>query len=111
MNWWLCESFLNTFVYKLLATINMNKPFIHPEILLKIRQGLSLDSTDQLDKGSYENAKSKGEQFANDILKQLFPEKKEYGNIGSHFNTEKLNSIKFTSFREEIVSMHSAMVA
>lgn len=83
----------------------MSNIFIHPELLLTVKQEL-LSQNETLDSLEYEEAKKDGEEKANQILKDLFKSKTEYGDIESHFNTEKLNSNKFIDFREKIISIH-----
>src|SRR5690554_1806697 len=84
-----------------------HKPFIHPEILLTIKEVVGSDKDHhERDDYNYDDAKNKGEQFAYDILDRLFPSENEFGEIASHFNTERLNSPAFSSFRDQIISMH-----
>lgn len=81
----------------------MSKPYIHPDIILRVRQ--SIGTEEKIDTGSLDEAKQDGEQFAEEIIKKLFAVQ-EYGNIESHFNTEKLNSKTYASFREQIINIH-----
>lgn len=83
----------------------MIKPFIHPDILLTVRQNIHNDQDERLDSLKFEEAKNKGKEFANEILTQLF-KPVEYGKIESHFNTERLNSTKFKNIREQIINLH-----
>lgn len=79
------------------------KPYIHPEILLQIRNS---NSNEVIDKIDYSSAKAIGEEAANILLSQLFPKNQQFGKIESHFNTERLNSKQHQSIRDRIVSMH-----
>jgi len=80
-----------------------NKSAIHPEILLTI--GKNSTKKDRLDQVKLEEAKKKGKELANDILKQLF-NKVEYGKIESHFNTERLNSKSHNNIREQLINLY-----
>lgn len=84
----------------------MNKPFIHPDILLTVRQNAYCKRDDKLDALKFEDARNKGRDFANQVLNQLF-KRTDYGNIESHFNTERLNSSNFIDIRENIINLHS----
>jgi hypothetical protein len=83
----------------------MPKIFIHPDLLVNVKRNIFSNQEEKLDSLKYEKAKKEGEDFANEILNQLF-KKQEYGNIESHFNTERLNSDNFTSVREQIIKLH-----
>lgn len=87
-------------------TRHMNKPFIHPDILLTVMQNISSNQGDKLDSLRIKEAQKKGREFANQILSQLF-KRIEYGKIESHFNTERLNSTNFKDIREHIITLHS----
>lgn len=82
-----------------------NKLFMHPEILLTIGKNNDPNKETSLNHTKFQEAKIKGRESANDILKQLF-NKVEYGKIESHFNTERLNSKNFDSIREQIVNLY-----
>jgi hypothetical protein len=83
-----------------------SKPFIHPDILITIKESLNDITSDKLEDQSYSNAKHSGEEFAAKVLQGLFHATQEYGNIQSHFNTERLSSEKLVGIREQIVAMH-----
>lgn len=83
-----------------------NKPFIHPDILIHIRETLTHESEERLEQSTYSEAKQSGQKFAENILRELFPKTAEYGAVSSHFNTETLTSDKFQSYREQIISIH-----
>jgi len=80
------------------------KPFIHPEILLKIKETVG-GLAERADQPTYNNARTSGQEFADNIIKQMFA-LPEYGVIESHFNTERLSSSRFSDFRSQIVSIH-----
>lgn len=81
-----------------------NKPFIHPEILLKIK--LSTGTLEErIDQQTDSNAQTNGQEFADRVIKQMFSVP-EYGAIESHFNTERLSSSRFSNFRSQIVNIH-----
>lgn len=84
----------------------MNKPFIHPDILLIVGQNINLSGNGKLDTLNLDEVRNKGREFAEQILNQLF-KKEEYGKIESHFNTERLNSSNFNDIREHIINLHS----
>lgn len=56
----------------------MNKPFVHPDILLTVRQNVYTNQNDKLDALKFEEARNQGKDFANQILAQLF-KRNEYG--------------------------------
>jgi hypothetical protein len=87
------------------TNITENMPFIHPEILLTVGKNVDPNKETTLDPAKFQEAKNKGRESANDILKKLF-NKVEYGKIESHFNTERLNSKNFESIREQIVNLY-----
>lgn len=84
----------------------MNSPYIHPDILLKIREAQLSDQIDILDKDKIDIAKFEGRRHAEDLISRLFIGFQEYGNIKSHYNTELLNSKKYTDFREQVINIH-----
>ncbi|UOE47945.1 hypothetical protein MTO98_26395 [Mucilaginibacter sp. SMC90] len=49
---------------------------------------------------------SASKQFAKGVVNKLFPKSVEYGDIQSHFNTERLNSFNFTGFKELVIGTH-----
>ena len=83
----------------------MSKIFIHPDLLLTVRQEVLSNQEERLDFSNYERAKKEGKDFARDILNQLF-KKNEYGTFESHFNTERLSSDNFSKVREQIIKLH-----
>jgi len=47
------------------------KPFIHPEILLKIKETVG-GLAERADQPTYNNARTSGQEFADNIIKQMF---------------------------------------
>lgn len=87
------------------TNITQNMPFMHTEISITVGKNIDLNKETKLGSAKFQEAKNKGRESANDILKQLF-NKVEYGKIESHFNTERLNSKNFDSIREQIVNLY-----
>ncbi len=83
----------------------MSLQSISSNIKLKVRKGI-IGLDDSSNQTSQVNAKEFGEQYAKGVLNKLFPKKIEYGNVESHFNTERLNSFKYSSFTERVISIH-----
>jgi len=83
----------------------MKKSFIHPEIQLNVTRNKSYNTTSESNNSKFEYAKEEGRKFANEILESIFSDVK-YGKIESHFNTERLNSDKFSDIRENIIYLY-----
>ncbi|MGF7040078.1 hypothetical protein [Mucilaginibacter lappiensis] len=78
------------------------EPPLSNKLILQVKSGISNTSANF----NEANAKVFGEQYAKGVLNKLFPKSQEYGDIKSHFNTERLSSFNFGSFKERVISIH-----
>ena len=83
----------------------LNQSLISHQIVFTIGKRTETGRDSSLDESKFQEAKNKGRELGNDILKQLF-DKVEYGKIESHFNTERLNSKNLNSVREKIMNLY-----
>lgn len=81
----------------------MEKSYTHPEIIIRIIGAIELNIQELLDKETIEATKINRGQEAEEMLKNLFPRRQEYGVIQSHFNTEKLSSKRYKNFQEWVI--------
>lgn len=84
----------------------MSSTYIHPDIILDIRDGGNSDRIDALAQPVFDAAKEDGKRYAEEMLKRLFASANAHGTIESHFNTEVLSSKKYLNFREQIVNIY-----
>src|SRR4051812_12374686 len=84
----------------------MDKIYTHPEIILRIIETLESNSHELEDIEKLEIAKIEGGREAEEMMKNLFPKRQEYGTIQSHFNTQKLSSERYKNFQERIVNIY-----
>lgn len=84
----------------------MSSTYIHPDIILDIRDGGNSDRIDALAQTVFDAAKEDGKRYAEEMLNRLFASANEHGSVESHFNTETLSSKKHLDFREHIINIY-----
>jgi hypothetical protein len=82
------------------------KPFIHPDIIIDVKEAIGKTYDAVLNENAYTEAQLEGVNIAEDILKVLYNSNLELGAIKSHFNTDRLSSVSWKSYKEQLVSLH-----
>lgn len=82
--------------------MNPNPQVVGKQVTLKVRPGYwNRENT-----GEQFSAQDFSAQFAKGVTHKLFPKTMEYGNIQSHFNTERLGSYNFMGFKDLLLQIH-----